>query len=363
VIHAVGKQVSPQRLIEEGNWAMNVYQETQLWDDLNVQIKIVEAAHLAKLNSNPKHYYQLVHAQLPYARDSYDRMLKDYAKKRSQNPRDYRRGSTIDSAELIARRRAAQILSGDRAHQMFAAEPAPLFSQIRKRAFEKLTGEKFSDSRNTVYLAAQGFEKARERDMPVLLVLYKGHGKDRNKYDARTEQLINDVFRKRPVSLPLQSFVVVTLPVRELAALSNLADTPNYELANRATPSLIITDPAGKQITAINGSINPMAMAMQLWPSLNQVMLARAESRANDGEIPDAIKILRGVLKTTTDESVTRIVNSRLNEMMMDLAEKWAEDGRTMNALRMFRKVELASIDEPLRERAGQRIASIRSQL
>ena len=60
---------------------------------------------------------------------------------------------------------------------------------------------------------------------------------------------------------------------------------------------------------------------------------------------------------------MTRIVNSRLNEMMMDLAEKWAEDGRTMNALRMFRKVELASIDEPLRERAGQRIASIRSQL
>ena len=363
MIHAVGKQVSPERLIQEGKWAMNVYQEAQMCDDPKVQDKIVEAAHLARLNSNSNHYYQLVRAQLPHARVSHDAMLKDYAKKRSQNPRDYRRVSTIDSAELIARRRAAQSLSGDRAHQMFAAEPAPLFAHIRKRAFKKLTGEKFSDSRNTVYLAAQGFEKARQRDLPVLLVLYKGHGKDRNKYDATTEQLINYVFRKRPVSLPLQSFVVVTLPVRELAALSNLADTPNYELANRATPSLIITDPAGKQISAINGSIKPQAMAMQLWPPLNQMMLARAELRAKDGEIPDAIKLLRGVLKTTTDESVARNVNARLNELMMDLAEKWAEDGRMMNALQMFRRVELATIDEPLRERVGQRIASIRSQL
>lgn len=365
MIHAVGKQVSPERLLQEGKWAMEVYARarSEAPDDLKRQLKIVEAAHLAKLNTNLSDYTGRVREQLPHARESHTRSMQARAKRRGRNPHEYRRLSNDDSPDLIARRKAAESYHGERAHQILAAEPLAMFAQIRKRAFEKLSGEKFAEARDGVYLAAQGFARARQRDLPILLVLYKGHGKDRDEYDTKTEQLVNDVFRQRPVSEPLKTYVVVTLPLRELAALSNLADTPNYELASKSTPSLVITDASGKQISALDGSISPVALAMQLWPPINQVLLARAERSAADGEIPDAMRLLHRVLKTTTDDSMARRANTRLNELTMDLADKWAEEGRTTNALRLLRKVETASIDEPLRELAGRRIAEIRSQL
>jgi hypothetical protein len=365
VIHAVGKQVSPQRLLQEGQWALDVYRrvDSEAPDIHKHQLKIVEEAHLAKLNTNLRKYNKRVSDQLRHARESYTKTARANAKKRGRNPSEYRRIANLDSPELIARRKAAESFGGDRAHQILAAEPMAMFAQIRKRAFEKLTGEKFAEARDGVYLAAEAFEKARQRDRPILLVLYEGHGKDRDEFDNETEQLVNDVFRQRPVSQPLQSYVVVTLPLRELAALSNLADTPNYQLAANSTPSLVVTDPSGKQITAISGSISPPALAMQLWPPINHVLLARAEACAADGEIPDAMKLLRRVLKATTDEALQRKVNARLNEVTIDLAEKWAAEGRTINALRLLRDVEKESIEEPLRQLAGRRIAEIRSQL
>ena len=365
VIHAVGKQVSPQRLLQEGEWAMDVYRRAQSEapDDLKRQLKIIEEAHLAKLNTNLVDFYERVREQHSHARESYTKMVQAYAKNRRRNPYTYRRRSNFDSPELIGRRKAAESFGGDRAHQILAAEPMAMFAQIRKHAFEKLSGEKFAEERNGVYLAAQGFKKARDRDLTILLVLYKGQGKDRDEYDNKMEQLVNNVFRQRPVFQPLQSYVVVTLPLRELAALSSLADTPNYELATKATPSLVITDSSGNQISAINGSISPNALAMQLWPPINRVLLARAETCATDGKIPDAMRLLHRVLKTAADASLERKVKTRLNELTMALADRWAEEGRTISALRLFRKVETASIDEPLRELAGRRIAKIRSQL
>lgn len=365
VIHAVGKQVPPQRLLQEAEWALDLYRRTlaEAPDNLKRQFKIVEEAHLAKLHTNPGDYDRRVAEHLPRARETARKMAQDYAGQRGTNPYETLRISHVDPPELIARRRAAESFGGDPAHQILAAEPLVMFSHVRKRAFEKLSGEKFADERNGVYLAAEGFRQARERDLPILLVLYRGHGKDLDQYDSQTEQLVNDVFRQPPVSEPLKSYVVVTLPLRELAALSNLAETPSYELAASPTPNLVIADSSGHQIAAVSGSISPPALAMQLWPPINQGLLARADKYAADGRYPDAMRSLHRVLNTATSESMRRQADRRLNELTVELADKWAEEGRTTGALRLLRRVETGSSDQPLRELAGRRIATIRSQL
>ena len=97
-------------------------------------------------------------------------------KKRAERRDGGRRPQKLIAAELMARRQAANHFRGDPAHQILAAEPLAPFAQLSRQIFERLTGEPYTDRRTRVYAAANGLETARERNRPVLLVLYKGRG-------------------------------------------------------------------------------------------------------------------------------------------------------------------------------------------
>ncbi|MCH7728768.1 MAG: hypothetical protein IH991_20130 [Planctomycetes bacterium] len=366
MIHAVGGPVSAKRLLKEAQWALDAFQRAQQeapHGKKRLQAEIVQSAHLEELHTTPEEYEREVRDRLPHAQKEYVKKVEAYRKKRYEKPRSYQSPHDLVPALLIARRKAADHFGGDRVHKILAAEPLAPFKQVSHRIFEKLTGELYAEKRDRIYQAAKGLKTASERNQPVLLVLYKGHGKHKDEYDHQTERLMTEVFRQKPVSQPLKSYIVIPLPLRELAALTQLADLPNYELATKRGTNLILANSDGKPMATLRGTIQPDELAMHLWPPINESYFSRAEALGKDDKPSDALRLLRRILTSPLDQSMRNRVLRRVSQLTFDLAENWAADGRTLSALRLYRRVQVDAVDDNLKTLAGDRITELRANL
>ncbi len=365
VIHAVGGPVSPQKLLAEAQWTVSTYEQVLAAapDDRQRQAMIVQEAHLSELHASRADFEREIQQQFVRAREEYANKLKERAKQGRAWSRGYDRDHDLIAPELMARRWTAERFSGDKAHQILAAEPLAPLVQVEERLFEKLTGEQFADNRGRIYSAAEGFQRAREKEMPVLLVLYKGRGKYKDEYDETTKRLLTEVLPRRPVSQPLQSYVVITLPLNELAALSNLADVPNYELPSGATSQLILAQPDGMQIESISGHVSAEHLTARLWNPIHEIFLARADRYADEGNVSDAQRLLRRVLRNSNVESHRNRASRRIDELKIDMAETWAQQGRTAEAQRVFRYLHNETTSADLRQLAARRLAELGATL
>ena len=79
-----------------------------------------------------------------------------------------------------------------------------------------------------------------------------------------------------PVATPLQSFVVVAIPTRQLAALTQLTELPEFEFPARYSPAIVITDSDGNQMAALDGRFEPQRLADALWATSGRTALNRA---------------------------------------------------------------------------------------
>jgi hypothetical protein len=367
VIHAVGKNVDGNRLLAEARWALDLHHRLQeeAPDNLKRQIQIVEEAHLAKLGATRDDFLAMASKELPAAMQDYGHKIRDLRMKmygRRYAPR-YDRQSPPPSPEVEARYRAANKLHGAAAHQLLAAQPMAYFSETRERMFEKLSGEEFNHDRWRIYSAAEGLATAREKGLPVMLVLYQGHGKDKAEFDDDAKHFFGDVCQDRRVAAALDSFVVVVIPLRELAALSSLADIPLYNLSSTSTPIVILTSPTAEKLAELNGRVQAEFFAQRLWPVLNETRVAHADVLAEQGEKTDALKTLRVVLRSPESESIRAEVQERIALINFDLAEDRVAKDKKLDALRLLRQVVAADVDEEIRLRAEQRIDEIRAAL
>lgn len=192
-------------------------------------------------------------------------------------------------AQFIAQAHAA--VSGDRTHQLLAENPLVPLPLIQQQVFEKLAGQKASHDRTHIELAAAGFQKAQERGLPVLLVLTKVQPKP-GEWDADTSQLLAGL-NSRPTALAVRSCVLVLLPIDELPALTNLVNLNDLELAERATPTMVLTKGDGTQIAALSTRSDPREIAQQLWDAVNQARLARADKLIESGKTREATTMLK----------------------------------------------------------------------
>lgn len=361
VIHAVGKPVSGQKLLAEARWAVDT------WDRIRQrapnggrsQMRLLQQAHLAELGTNLAQFNREYRKELPRAREQFASRMQSIAQRRAKG--DYRRErrERVVPPETAARRKAAKRFSGEKAHQILAAEPLASFAQVSRRLFEKLTGERYSERRERVYAAAAGLKKARERDMPLLFVLYRGHGTYKDEPDDSTQEWLQTVLRQRPVAQPLKSFVVIVLPLRELAALSNLAKLPSYELARRSTTVLVLAHPDGSQAAAVDGRAQPQELASRLWPLVAKAAVARAKTLSSGGKHSLALRLLRKTAHEPIEDGMRSAVNRQITRVRFAMAESWANAGKTQNALGQFRLVAKTAADDALRDRALGRIAAL----
>ncbi|MFQ5731712.1 MAG: hypothetical protein ACE5KM_07140 [Planctomycetaceae bacterium] len=360
VIHAVGKPVSGKRLLKEARWAVDTYNAVreQAPKSRQTRSRLMQQAHLAELHTTLRDFVWQYRRELPRAREEFVNALQSIAERRYERTYDRRYREPVVPVELAARRRAAQHFSGDKAHQILAAEPLGSFLQVSRRLFEELTGELYARRRSRVYSAASGLKIAKQRDMPLLLVFHRGRGEYQDEYDEPTKQLLR-VLAQKPVALPLKSFIVVVLPLRELAALSNLAKLPAYEVPRNSTTTLVLADPDGSQSAVVDGSSTPQQLAARLWPMVARSVARRAAKTSSRGKHSEALRALRKIARAPIGETMRTAVHRQLAVVRFELARSWAKAGKTNDAVRQFRLVVDNSPDDELRRRAQGGIAEL----
>ena len=186
--------------------------------------------------------------------------------------------------QVIAEAHAA--LNSDRTHRLLAKNPLAPLPMIQQEVFEKLAGQKASQDRTDVALAAAGFAQAEQKGRPVLLVLTSARPKP-GELDPAAAQLWARL-NSRPLSAPVRSCVLVLLPIDELPALTNLVNMPVVEQAGWRTPTMVMTRSDGNQIAAISPNGPPREVAQQVWAALNQFRLDKAESLIESGKLQEA---------------------------------------------------------------------------
>lgn len=208
---------------------------------------------------------------------------------------------------------AHQALSGDRVHKLLAENSLVPLPMIQERVFEKLAGQKVSQDRSQVGLAAAVFEKAQQKKMPVLLVFTKAQAKP-GQWDAATARLLGGLGMK-PLAQPARNCALVVLPIDELPALTNLVKLPDYNMAERTTPTMVLAKSDGTQLAAISPSADPRQVARQLWDAVNQSRLDRAEALLASGKQREATGLLKLVKSSPQAGAFKELAVQRLAEL------------------------------------------------
>lgn len=364
VIHAVGKPVSAFRLLEEARWAVETFEQARRASpqDQTRQRTAIELAHLAQLDATPDEFAWEVQRRIARAKNEYRDRLRDHMKRRSADETRQATESAPPVPKVIARRLAAEHFEGDRAHQIFAAEPLPPFAEVSQRIFEELTNEVFAGNRDLVEVAAEQLRSARQRDALVLLVLYPGgYGPERDRIDKATEQLL-DSFSEEPLLAPLEYFEVVELPIRQLAALARLAELPVYELDGGSESTILVAGSDGTQLgKMLGGGLEPAALAAYLWPFAVANVLHQAANLVEEGESRQALDVLRQITAAPLPEDLALRLHQQIADTTFATAETLAAEGRTRDALRLLVLLRKESPQQTLRAAANQRIAEMRA--
>ena len=277
VIHAVGGPAQSGTLLQEAKWAVETYQYaiSNAPRHPAVQALLVRQRHLAELGIHSEGSLHHLH--------------------------DFHHWSS-GSTDM-------------RAHQLLAKLPLANYVAVRKPIFERLTGERYADDRSLVYLANTGIQLARERKAPIVFVLYDGHGHGRDQYDSTTQWLLGVGFRQQPVAAALQSCVVIAIPTRQMAALTQLAELPEFELPGNASPVIVLTDCDGKQLATFSSHSDPQQFAETLWATQGRCALQAASDYADQGKPADGMRLLHRYRKAAFHRELGEEIGTRIADM------------------------------------------------
>jgi hypothetical protein len=215
------------------------------------------------------------------------------------------------------------MLANDRTHKLLAQHPLAPLTMVQQEIFEKLAGQKASVDRSVVTLAATGFQQAREKGLPVLLVLSKAQPKP-DEWDRPTAALLVGL-NSEPTAKPVHACVLVVLPIDELPALTSLVKLPDMNMADRATPTMLLFKSDGTQIAAMSPQADPSRIAKQLWSAVNEARLAKADKLIEQGRTREAIALLRLIKGAPESGKFKQGAVERLAELLPPPAARGAK--------------------------------------
>jgi len=223
VIHSVIGPVKADELLKEASWALAAWDKAKEIRGLELQQRQMSLAHQGELPSSV-----------------------------SPNARSLPAGSLNYPANsawsVVARLVGTQ---PQKVHQLLAEKPLAPLENIYVDVFERILGERVSDTPN-VELAEQGLQYAEHESRPMLFVLH----------DARENSLFKEQWlswlkskeHRNPILLALmRQCVVIMLPQREMPALSKRLKQEPFTVSTLGSPLFVVTDPRGKQLAALTG--------------------------------------------------------------------------------------------------------------
>ena len=371
VIHAVVGPVSAGKLLKEANWAVGAHETAVKFAGTNQvrQTQAIEQAHLAALGTSPEQFHQAVKQSYPQAYGQAQGQLASLRQEQWRGGRSnryarnaaYRKQSMISSPVLQARREAAGKYGSDRVHQIMAAQPLAKLKDVYRELFEDLANEEVAEPRGRIYQAGRGFKKARDKGLPVMLVLYDAEG-EYSGYDEATKGMLRQMMGSRQVRSKLRKFVTVAVPLDELSALSQVAEIPIYSIQDKTTPVVIFARSSGQQHgSSLSGYASPMQLASRMDSLLTETRFDQAKTFASQGKFSSAERVLRRAIGSTRDTGIRERARHRLAQLNIQWAQSLAKKGSTDDALRRLKRVQLMSDDSNLQDLAAQRIAQLAS--
>ena len=174
-------------------------------------------------------------------------------------------------------------------HQLLAEKPLAPLEDVYAYVFEQILGERVSSTPN-VELAEQGLQYAEDQNRPMLFILH----------DTRENSLFKEQWlawlkskeHRNPVLVALmRQCVVITLPQREMPALSKRLKQEPFQLTTQGSPAFVVTDARGKQLAALTGLQSVDGLNLPLAKAIvAEIKLAPPQSVAKLKDIAFLIK-------------------------------------------------------------------------
>lgn len=260
VIHAVIGPVSADELLKEADWALAAWNKTKQLRGLEAKQQQISAAHQAELPSSPRARYSPPTASLHFPAGAW--------------------------SSVAARLTGTQ---PQKVHQLMAEKPLAPLEDVYAYVFEQILGERVSSTPN-VELAEQGLQYAEDQNRPMLFILH----------DARENSLFKEQWlawlkskeHRNPVLVALmRQCVVITLPQREMPALSKRLKQEPFQLTTQGSPAFVVTDARGKQLASLTGLQSVDGLNLPLAKALvAEIKLAPPQSVAKLKDIVFLIK-------------------------------------------------------------------------
>ena len=179
-------------------------------------------------------------------------------------------------------------------HELLAARPLPHLQSVYKEVFEKILGQRVSEAGPRVAEAAKRIDYAKRTKRPILFVMHDSSDWHRPRYS-----------RQQPGAVSLQladQYVVVTMPLAEVAALSQVTKQPPFESKGMAGPLFVVTQSDCVQAASVSGWDNralnsAMAHGLATWlerdpPTLGKLRQAQRLLRKADIAAAQRVKEL-----------------------------------------------------------------------
>ena len=223
VIHAVIGPVNADELLREANWALSAWNQAKKLRTLELQQRQLSLAHQGEF-PDPL---------------------------RSQQAQLIARGLNLPSGIPWAGVSRLIGTQSQKVHQLLAEKPLAPLEDVYADVFERILGERVSQTPN-VELAEQGLQYAEDENRPLLFILH----------DARENSLFKEQWlawlkskeHRNPILLALmRQCVVITLPQKEMPALSKRLKQEPFTTATQGSPVFVVTDPRGKQLASVTG--------------------------------------------------------------------------------------------------------------
>lgn len=223
VIHAVIGPVGADELLREANWALNAWKEAAKQSGLPSQQRLVSIAHQKEFSSTSG----------------------------SQAAQLVARGMNLPSGipwGAVSRLVGTQ---PQKVHQLLAQKPLAPLEELYVDVFERILGERVSETPN-VDLAEQGLQYAEDENRPLLFILHDA--RENSQFKEQWLAWLKSKEHRNPILLALmRQCVVITMPQREMPALSKRLKQEPFRVAALGSPLFVVTDPRGKQLHSVTG--------------------------------------------------------------------------------------------------------------
>jgi hypothetical protein len=187
-------------------------------------------------------------------------------------------------------------------HRLLAREQVPALKDVYRNVFENIVGQRLSQPETELDHAERAFAAAKRSKLPILLILHKGG--DNQTVLREWEWTVTGKSQTlgRAFDALTRCYVVVALPLSELAAFSHRLGVSPYAAPDQGSPLFVIARSNARQLSAVTTWDKTDELAYALAQGIVQEAKEHDRSRAQLWSLLAAVEPLDAGLSAQVQE-------------------------------------------------------------